>query len=268
MLNQSEVDISLSPSGELFDVHNMKPGDWAPRDITIKNMGKKDFTYQMFIQNEGEEKLFYEFILEVQSMDNMIYNGRLAEFEGFPKRFLAREQSEKLTITLRFPEHLGNEFQGHGADFTITFVAEAGGDNTPTPPGDPGEEDPGEDPGENPGEEDPGEDPGENPGEDPGDDSGGDPGEEDPDDDGGNTPVDNDSNDDAGKGTDDKDMEQVSGSINNGNSSGGSELPNTAADMYNYLFIGGYLLLAGVIILLVSKRKKSVNVEQPNEKIS
>lgn len=128
----SEIDISLSPTDVLFEVSNMKPGDWAPRELTIKNNGKQDFSYQMSISNEGDEKLFNELLLEITDKDSFIYDGKLVEFDVLPKRLLEATESEKLTITLRFPEHLGNEFQGLSTSFKLTFVAE-GSENSINP---------------------------------------------------------------------------------------------------------------------------------------
>lgn len=121
----NELDISLSPTGTLFDVSNMKPGDWAPRTLTVKNTGSKDFDYQMKLQNDGEKKLFNELLLEITSGDTALYEGKLADFNTLPARKLVGGSEENLDITIRFPEHLGNDFQGIASSFTFTFTAEA-----------------------------------------------------------------------------------------------------------------------------------------------
>jgi len=134
------IDISLSPKDVLFDINNMKPGDWAPREITIKNKGKLDFDYQMQIKNEGDEKLYNELLLEIKEADETLYSGKLADFEQIPPRFLEVNDSETLQLTIRFPEHLGNEFQGLGVNFLLQFVAERSkGPTTPEDPEDPEE---------------------------------------------------------------------------------------------------------------------------------
>ncbi|MBO1915115.1 hypothetical protein J4G37_61100, partial [Microvirga sp. 3-52] len=51
---KKDIDITLSPKDTLFNISNMKPGDWAPRTITVKNSGSKDFTYQMESRNNGD----------------------------------------------------------------------------------------------------------------------------------------------------------------------------------------------------------------------
>ncbi|WP_051359538.1 TasA family protein [Paucisalibacillus globulus] len=205
-----DIDLSLSPGEVLFNIDNMKPGDWAPRDIVIKNNGKLDFEYQMSIKNEGAEKLYNELLLEIKDAKTTLYNGKLSDFDKLPPRFLKADNSEELELTIRFPEHLGNEFQGLGVNFLLQFVAE--GSETPTNPEDPGEDN--EQPG---GSKD---------------------------------------DSDKGKGGTDKDVENVSGVVNN-NSSGGGELPDTAANMFNLMIIGVYLLLAGALIWMISKRRKT-----------
>ena len=120
----NEINISLSPTGTLFDITNMKPGDWAPRTITVKNMGTKDFDYLMQLQNSGDKKLFNELLLEIKAGEQELYQGKLADFESLPIRKLATGNEENLDVTIRFPEHLGNEFQGLHASFDFIFTAE------------------------------------------------------------------------------------------------------------------------------------------------
>ncbi|MGN7385464.1 hypothetical protein [Sporosarcina sp. SAFN-015] len=120
----NELNISLSPTGTLFDISNMKPGDWAPRTIIVKNTGSKDFDYQMKLQNDGEVKLFNELLVEIKAGDVELYTGKLSEFKSLPARKLVSGNEESLDITIRFPEHLGNDFQGLSSAFTFTFAAE------------------------------------------------------------------------------------------------------------------------------------------------
>lgn len=144
---KDDIDISISPNDILFDISNMKPGDWAPRTMTVKNFGGKDFTYQMQLQNSGEKKLFNELLLEIKVDGKELYQGKLAAFKSLPARKLTRGSGENLDITIRFPEHLGNDFQGLGAAFVFTFTAE-GRDN----PGNGGGDNPGDGGSDNPAE--------------------------------------------------------------------------------------------------------------------
>ncbi|WP_342574027.1 hypothetical protein MHH37_17305 [Solibacillus sp. FSL K6-1781] len=119
-----EIDISITPTDTLFEVSNMKPGDWAPRTITVKNIGSKDFEYQMQLQNSGDEKLFNELLLEIKANDEQLYQDKLANFKSLPIRKLATGNEENLEVTIRFPEHLGNEFQALQSSFAFTFTAQ------------------------------------------------------------------------------------------------------------------------------------------------
>lgn len=122
--NKKEVDISLSSKDNLFDISNMKPGDWAPRTLTVKNTGSKDFVYQMQVRNSGGEKLFNELLLEIKAGETELYQGKLASFKSLSERDLVSGSEENLEITIRFPEHLGNDFQGQSAEFVFDFTAE------------------------------------------------------------------------------------------------------------------------------------------------
>jgi len=130
--NKKEIDISLSPKDTLFSINNMKPGDWAPRTITVKNSGSKDFNYNMELLNNGETKLFNELLLEVKAGEKELFDGKLAEFESLSARELASGSEESLEMTIRFPKHLGNDFQGLEVAFSLNFTAE--GTNTPATP--------------------------------------------------------------------------------------------------------------------------------------
>ncbi len=121
---QKEIDITLAPQDILFAINDMKPGDWAPRTLAVKNSGSKDFSYQMSVQNNGEKKLFNELMLEISVGEKELYRGKLAAFTSLPARKLAKGSTENLDITIRFPEHLGNDFQGTDSLFAFIFTAE------------------------------------------------------------------------------------------------------------------------------------------------
>ncbi|MEW9108144.1 MAG: TasA family protein [Cytobacillus gottheilii] len=170
-----EVDIQTNPHGYLFQVDNLKPGDWMPRNITVKNNGLMDFKYIARIGDKKSVKgLFEELEFMVKKENDLLYDGKLKDFTGFSPRELAKGSEETLFLQVKVPETLGNSFQGSSAEVEIIFLAERIGDSTPTDPGeDPDPTDPGEDPdptdpGEDPDPTDPGEDPDPtDPGEDP-----------------------------------------------------------------------------------------------------
>lgn len=120
-----QVDLSLSPVQQLFNIHHMKPGDWMTRTLTIQNKGNQDFMYQSganFIS--GSEMLYNQLVMTVSTGDEILYEGKLSGFNGFEKRPLAHLEEEKLTYTVEFPYESGNEFQGLTTKVAFNFAAE------------------------------------------------------------------------------------------------------------------------------------------------
>ncbi|WP_373893397.1 LPXTG cell wall anchor domain-containing protein [Virgibacillus natechei] len=123
--DEQEIAINILPEDVLFDVPNMKPGDWAPRTVVIQNNGVMEFEYVMTLRNDSEsEKLFNELMLEVSDGREELYNGKLADFDTLSPRYLEPSSEEELDFTVRFPENLGNEFQGLAAQFSLILSAE------------------------------------------------------------------------------------------------------------------------------------------------
>ncbi|KML40329.1 LPXTG cell wall anchor domain-containing protein [Cytobacillus firmus] len=129
---EKDIDINTNlenTNSYLFQVDNLKPGDWMPRNITIKNDGNQDFKYT---SNIGKSKsingLFEELELEVKKDTKMLYEGKLKDFKGFSPRELAKGTEETLFFQVTMPEHLGNEFQNSDAEVEIIFLAEATGE--------------------------------------------------------------------------------------------------------------------------------------------
>lgn len=121
--DQKKVQMKVIPQATLFEIDNMKPGDWAPRTVEIHNIGTEEFDYSMWVENEGHEMLFNELVMEIESSSTILYEGKLSEFTSLNKRSLKPSEKESLTITIRFPEHLGNEFQGQGTVFSFFYQA-------------------------------------------------------------------------------------------------------------------------------------------------
>lgn len=126
----NQIAIEVLPSDSLFNITDMKPGDWAPRTVTIKNAGLQEFEYQLRVINEGPDKLFNKLLFEINDQSNELYYGKLAEFETIPLRNLAASGAEELNLTIHFPKEAGNEFQGLHAQFSLHFTAEGKENNT------------------------------------------------------------------------------------------------------------------------------------------
>lgn len=119
-----QIVIEVLPSDSLFNITNMKPGDWAPRTVTIQNNGQREFEYQLRVVNDGSNKLFNELIFEVNDQNNKLYHGKLGDFKTIPLRSLASSSQEELDLMISFPKESGNDFQGLHAQFSLIFTAE------------------------------------------------------------------------------------------------------------------------------------------------
>ncbi|MFG6496215.1 LPXTG cell wall anchor domain-containing protein [Fictibacillus sp. UD] len=128
-----EIKIDTLPEKVLFDIDNFKPGDWAPRELTIQNNGNQDFSYNIQSKmKSGSEKLYNQFQLKIEDKSGMVYQGDLKDFKGLDPRPLAAFSEEKLTVTVEFPYISGNEFQGLNTEVELILYAE--GKNEPPPP--------------------------------------------------------------------------------------------------------------------------------------
>ncbi|WP_144697356.1 hypothetical protein [Fictibacillus phosphorivorans] len=71
-----EIKIDALPQKVLFDIDNFKPGDWAPRVLTIQNNGNQDFSYNIQARmKSGSTKLFNIFHLTIEDQSEVLFNG-------------------------------------------------------------------------------------------------------------------------------------------------------------------------------------------------
>ncbi|PEA56039.1 hypothetical protein CON64_05245 [Bacillus pseudomycoides] len=133
---RKEIDLSLTPKEMLFDVtKDMKPGDWAKRSIRVNNEGASEFLYTMSAEfTEGSKKLYDGLTLEVKDQqEHVLYKGSLSGFTKLTGRTLSAGQSEQLQYIMRFPEELGNEYQGLETQVKFVFYAEEDGSHIGEP---------------------------------------------------------------------------------------------------------------------------------------
>ncbi len=125
-MNAKENDkLVKDPDRSLFNLSNMKPGDYASRKLTIQNRGNEDFTYNMKAQfTKGSKELFNEFTLVVEDSSGTLYEGKLKEFTHAAARNLKAKHEEDLLFTVTFPETLGNEFQSLTFEMALLFYVE------------------------------------------------------------------------------------------------------------------------------------------------
>ncbi|MGV2940368.1 LPXTG cell wall anchor domain-containing protein [Mesobacillus sp. LC4] len=129
--SEKEIDINTIPNGYLFNVSNIKPGDWMSRDLVIKNDGKQNFKYTAQVgETKSYKGLFEELLLLVKKDSVVLFDGKLKDFKGLNPRVLSKGSQETLFFQVTMPYELGNEFQGSAAEAEIIFYAE-GITNTP-----------------------------------------------------------------------------------------------------------------------------------------
>jgi len=106
----------------------MKPGDWAERDVKVMNNGTADFNYYTDSRfRSGSDKLYNEMLLTVCAGGDVLYKGKLADFNQMEARPLASKTDEILKFRVDFPAELGNEFQGLTCSFQLQFYTGNGG---------------------------------------------------------------------------------------------------------------------------------------------
>ncbi|WP_018931007.1 LPXTG cell wall anchor domain-containing protein [Gracilibacillus lacisalsi] len=111
--NIIDLDGTFSENGNLFNLDNLKPGDWAEREITISNQTDHDITYDIDVRYiEGSKLFFKQLSLEIMQGDQVLFDDKLANFSLLTELPLRTNSAEKLDFTLTFPLESGNEYQG------------------------------------------------------------------------------------------------------------------------------------------------------------
>jgi hypothetical protein len=119
-----EVDISTIPAEFLFDVKNMKPGDWSTSTLEINNEGNLDLNYSISSHKEsGDSYLFNQFYVWVSESNGLLYEGKLSDFSQFPLGTITAKGSNTLTFKVELPYETGNEAQGKTTSFTFALNA-------------------------------------------------------------------------------------------------------------------------------------------------
>jgi LPXTG-motif cell wall-anchored protein len=269
--NTDELVIKTIPNKELFTILNLAPGDIEKRILTVQNRDTRNFTYNSKARLKSGSEVFYnELLLKIEDSNEILFNGRLKDYDGIRTRLLRALHQEDLKFSIEFPIDSGNEFKGLKIEVEFNFTAIIENNNEiPVDPEDPTDpinpvdpEDPKdpenpvdpEDPTdpENPVDPEGPTDP-ENPvdPEDPTDPENpvGPVGPEDPEDtvDSDDTPIEE-VKPERPINEDDLESVPVEGQI----------LPSTSTNIYNFLFLGFALLLAGIGLNLYRKKKDKV----------
>ena len=131
-----EGDLILIPNEKyLFNISNMKPGDWAERSLTVKNGGEEDFNYTIKVNNkQRDQKLFNELELKVNTEGNSynIFDDKLKKFSDFKPKQLKKGMADTLHFQVKMPFELGNDFQGTSAYFELSILVASDTGSSPS----------------------------------------------------------------------------------------------------------------------------------------
>lgn len=71
------------PDQMLFQIENMKPGDWTTETYTVSNKRQENTHYVLASRFSGESKKFYNQLqLTVNQGKNTLFQGQLADFQA------------------------------------------------------------------------------------------------------------------------------------------------------------------------------------------
>ncbi|MGD6832405.1 LPXTG cell wall anchor domain-containing protein [Sutcliffiella halmapala] len=119
------INLETTPTKVLFDISKMVPGEWASRNLVIKNSGQQDFNYLSSAKlTSGSTKMYDALSLVITDAKGELYKGSLSDFNKLEPRFLSSSDQENLTFRVEMPYELGNEYQGLECEFEFKFYVE------------------------------------------------------------------------------------------------------------------------------------------------
>lgn len=122
---ESNTSMKALPDSVLFDVTNMKPGDWTVKTYTVSNNSSENGNYLLTSQfTEGSKKLYNQLQLTITEGNNMLYHGSVRDFNGFALRELEVADADQFEFRIDFPYESGNDYQGLATHFVILLQTE------------------------------------------------------------------------------------------------------------------------------------------------
>jgi len=116
--------IYIEPEERLFEVANMAPGDYVERQIIVKNIGQRGFSYTLSAVLHIGDKLFNVFTISIKNKEgHTLYQGNLRELDDLHLGALETSEEEPLLIEVVFPGQYGNEYQGESIYASLLFKA-------------------------------------------------------------------------------------------------------------------------------------------------
>lgn len=120
----TEFGISTFPNSFL-QVNNIAPGAKYSAEMTVKNEGQHDFSYDISATKESGADLLYNILnLDIVDGNNRtLYTGKLKDLSNTALGVLAKGSQDVLKFTVEFPKEAGNEYQGLSTSSTFTLTA-------------------------------------------------------------------------------------------------------------------------------------------------
>lgn len=119
-----EINGDFTKKGILFELDNLKPGDYGERKITIKNNRNKEILYDFQVLHvDGSEKLLHEFKLLIKQNDAILFDDKLVHFSSINDLPLKVNEEHNILLSFEFPSEAGNEFQGLHAEASFNIIA-------------------------------------------------------------------------------------------------------------------------------------------------
>jgi len=113
------------PNKMLFQIENMKPGDWKTETYTVSNKRQENTHYVLASRfSSGTKKLYNQLQLTVNQGKNTIFQGQLADFQDIEIKTLDSGEETQFEFRIDFPYESGNEFQGLVTHFDILVQTE------------------------------------------------------------------------------------------------------------------------------------------------
>jgi hypothetical protein len=119
------IVIKTIPEKSFIIASNMAPGDLAKSQLTVKNEGQLDFSYDISaIKDNGDDLLYNVLNLQItDSIGNILYNGKLKDLQNMVLGNLGPGHDDVFGFQVNFPLECGNEYQDKGV--AVTFVLNA-----------------------------------------------------------------------------------------------------------------------------------------------
>lgn len=120
-----DFGISTYPASGLLKAPNMYPGKRVTADLTVKNEGQLDFTYDISaVKNSGHDLLFNGLKLEIRNGEGLVlFSGNISSLQNTAVGVLGKGGTDILTFTVELPANTGDEFQGKVLDLTFLLKA-------------------------------------------------------------------------------------------------------------------------------------------------